>query len=110
MTVFVDDMRTPYGRLILCHMIADSIDELHAMADKIGVARKWFQDTISGPHYDIALSKRALAISFGAREITLRQCAAMSHYRARTGRMLLRAPEDAERLMAELRASARASA
>ena len=58
MTVYVDDMRAPFGRLVMCHMIADTPAELHAMADRIGVARKWFQNKGSGPHYDIALSKR----------------------------------------------------
>lgn len=59
-------------------MMADTLDELHAMADRIGVQRKWFQDTMSGPHYDIALSKRVLAVAAGAREVTLRQMAAMA--------------------------------
>ena len=70
MSVYVDDMRAKFGRMIMCHMIADSDDELHAMAAKIGVARKWFQ----GDHYDIALSKRALAVAAGAQEITWREC------------------------------------
>lgn len=69
MSVFVDDMRAPYGRLILCHMIADSDAELHKMADTIGVARRWFQ----GDHYDICLTKRALAVKAGAVEITWRE-------------------------------------
>ena len=84
MTVYVDDMRAEYGRMKMCHMIADTDEELHAMADQIGVARKWFQRKASGDHYDIALSKRALAVSFDAREITLRQCAAMCRNRRRT--------------------------
>jgi hypothetical protein len=68
MSVYVDGMRASYGRMIMCHMIADTPEELHAMADRIGVARRWFQDTskASFPHYDIALSKRALAIGAGA--------------------------------------------
>ena len=51
-------------------MIADTAEELHAMADRIGVARRWFQDTskASFPHYDIAKSKRALAVAAGAIE------------------------------------------
>lgn len=73
MTVYVDDMRARFGRMIMCHMIADTEAELHAMADEIGVARKWYQ----GDHYDIALSKRALAVLFGAREITKRQLGCM---------------------------------
>lgn len=79
--IYVDDMRAPYGRLIMCHMIADTDAELHAMVDKIGVQRKWFQ----GNHYDIALSKRALAIENGAVPITMRQCAAMLARKRKTG-------------------------
>ena len=59
MSVYVDDMRAPFGRMIMCHMIADTSDELHAMAARIGVARKWCQyPSTSKEHYDIALSKQ----------------------------------------------------
>ncbi len=74
MTVFVDDMRAKFGRMIFCHMIAHTNDELFDMADRIGVTRKWFQ----GDHFDIALSKRALAVQFGAQQITWRQCGLMA--------------------------------
>lgn len=67
MTVYVDDMRAPFRRMIMCHMIADGADELHEMAARIGIARKWYQ----GDHYDICLSKRALAVGHGAREVTM---------------------------------------
>lgn len=88
MTVYVDDMRANFGRMVMCHMIADTEIELHNMARRIGVARKWFQDPatmrkVSHPHYDICLSKKALAVSFGAVEITQRQCAAMQSTRQR---------------------------
>lgn len=54
----------------MCHMIADGPDELHAMADRIGVARRWFQapPKASFWHYDIAKSKRAHAVQLGAIE------------------------------------------
>jgi hypothetical protein len=81
MTVYVDDMRAKFGRLIMCHMIADTEDELHAMASRIGIARRWYQ----GDHYDICLSKRALAMRSGAVEVTLRQLAAMNMHRRVTG-------------------------
>jgi len=71
MAVYVDDMRVTFGRMVMCHMMADTPAELHDMADKIGVARKWFQ----GDHYDIALSKRVLAVQLGAEQITLREMA-----------------------------------
>ena len=84
MTVYVDDMKAefqsrhaPGRRYVMSHMIADTDDELHAMADKIGVARKWFQRD----HYDITQSKKALAIKHGARAITLRELAYMANNR-----------------------------
>lgn len=73
MSVYVDDMRAPFGRLVMCHMLADTDDELHAMADRIGVSRRWHQKAgTPHSHYDIALSKRALAVAAGAIEIDKR--------------------------------------
>jgi hypothetical protein len=67
-SVYVDRVELGFGRMVMCHMIADTPDELHAMADRIGVARRWFQapPKASFWHYDIAKSKRALAIAAGA--------------------------------------------
>lgn len=70
MTVYVDDMRAQYRRMVMCHMLADTDEELHAMADKIGVARRWHQKAgTPHSHYDICLSKRALAVKYGAKEV-----------------------------------------
>jgi hypothetical protein len=66
--VYVDDAIWPFGRMMMCHMLADSRDELHAMADKIGVSRRWFQDK-TVPHYDLCKSKRSLALRSGAFKI-----------------------------------------
>ena len=99
MTVYVDDMKAKYRRMVMCHMIADTEEELHAMAARIGVARRWFQQKLSGDHYDICLSKRALAVSLGAKEITLRQCAAMCWNRRKNG--ALGNPETAYAIMQE---------
>lgn len=96
MTVYVDNMRAAYGRMVMCHMIADTDAELHAMADRIGVARRWHQapPEASHSHYDIALSKRALAVAAGAVEITWRQLAYMRKRERVEGSM--GKPEDAE--------------
>ncbi|WP_417491856.1 DUF4031 domain-containing protein [Maricaulis sp.] len=74
MTVYVDPAIWPYGRMMMCHMTADSLGELHDMASALGIARRWFQcpPKASMPHYDICKSKRALAIELGAREVTRR--------------------------------------
>jgi Protein of unknown function (DUF4031) len=66
MPVYIDHYFEPLGRMHMSHMIADTLPELHEMADKIGVARKWFQDKASTPHYDVSKGKRELAIKFGA--------------------------------------------
>jgi len=67
MSVYVGPSLYPFGRMIMCHMVADSLEELHTMADRIGIRRQWFQDT-RHPHYDISKGKRQLAILAGAME------------------------------------------
>lgn len=49
-------------------MIADTVDELHALAARIGLKRSWFQ----GDHYDLVPSKRAAALAAGATELPRR--------------------------------------
>lgn len=70
MSVYVDNARHPYGRMLMCHMAADSLEELHAMADRIGVARRHFQGHTRFPHYDICQAKRRLAVACGAMEVS----------------------------------------
>lgn len=63
----------------MCHMSADTLDELHEMADKIGLRREWFQISNSGlPHYDISLGKKKLALKYGAVECDQRTIVAKS--------------------------------
>lgn len=72
MTVYVDNMYAPFGNMKMCHMFADTHEELVAMADKIGVQRKWIQypGNPVKEHFDIAMSKRSLAVAYGAKEVT----------------------------------------
>lgn len=76
--VYVDNMRARYRRMVMCHMLADTDEELHAMASKIGVARHHHQK-VGTPHshYDICLSKRALALRFGAKGVDSRELVAI---------------------------------
>jgi FMN phosphatase YigB (HAD superfamily) len=73
MPVYVDDMFKyklgKYQRMKMSHMVSDSLEELHDMAEKIGMKRKWFQND----HYDVSLKRRELAIKHGAIEITMRE-------------------------------------
>lgn len=71
MTVYVDEARHPFGRMVMAHMVADSREELFAMADKIGVARKWLQHKDQWhEHFDVSKGKRDLAVRYGAVEVT----------------------------------------
>ena len=72
MTVYVDTARNAYGRMKMCHMIADSLAELHEMAEKIGMKLEWFQGDSSFPHYDVSLMRRGKALAFGAIELERR--------------------------------------
>lgn len=74
MAVYVDNARNAFGRMIMCHMIADTLEELHAMASGIGLKREWFQPG-STPHYDVCLGRRALAVKAGAIEVSRREIA-----------------------------------
>lgn len=97
MAVYVDNMKAKYGRMTMCHMLADTDDELHAMAERIGVARKWHQypNTVKS-HYDICLTKRALAVQYGAVEIDMRDTARIVRERRIAQSSRLRAAEAGE--------------
>lgn len=76
MSVYVDNMQADFGNMKMCHMIADSTEELLSMCDKIGVQRKWIQKpNTANEHFDICLSKRKIALANGAIEISLRELA-----------------------------------
>src|SRR5690606_11620302 len=63
--------------------------ELHAMAARLGVARRWSRSPAhtAGSHCDTSASKRALAIATGAIPVTLRRAAAMNARRRITGEL-----------------------
>lgn len=74
MAVYVDDMRAGFGRMIMCHMIADTTQELDAMAQWIGISPRWKQyPNTTREHYDVCLSKRKLAVKAGAIEVSQRE-------------------------------------
>ena len=74
MAVYVDKMEASFGNMIMCHMLADTIEELHEMADEIGVDRAYYQSH-SIPHYDISKSKRKIAMMLGAIEVDMNKVA-----------------------------------
>ena len=67
--VYVDNLFAASWRFgQACHMTADTLVELHAMARRIGLKRSWFQPHPRFPHYDLTKGMRAKAVLEGATE------------------------------------------
>jgi hypothetical protein len=66
MAVYVDNEQIPWRGKLWCHLVADSLDELHAFATALGLKRSWFQGKASYPHYDVTTSVRVRALKHGA--------------------------------------------
>jgi Protein of unknown function (DUF4031) len=64
--VYVDDSQLVWRGQKWCHLVADSIDELHAFAAQLGLKRHWFQERTRYPHYDVTVNVRARALGLGA--------------------------------------------
>ncbi len=73
MAVYVDRLQSyPDAGLRFtefCHLLADTREELDAMADEIGMPRRFFQDHPWRWHYDLPEHLRVQAISLGALEV-----------------------------------------
>lgn len=84
MTAYVDKLfraesKVPTARFVgsrcghrWAHMWADDVEELLAMADRIGLKRKWLRGNRL-KHFDLVPSKRKLALQAGAMEMDLRE-------------------------------------
>ena len=73
MAVYIDKANIKYKRMIMCHMIADSYEELHDMAKKIGMKNTWFQKNASFPYYDVCLMRKKKALEYGAIEVSRKE-------------------------------------
>ncbi len=66
MSVYVDDAVHAWRGQRWAHLMADTLEELHAMAARLGIPRRAFQNKTSGAHYDITAELREQALAFGA--------------------------------------------
>lgn len=100
MTVYVDDVRIPatVGRFTAkwSHLTADTREELHEFAARLGLRRSHFQDpVVNGKpratpgtraaenwHYDVTESKRQQAIRLGAVPVPWRDLPAIIEARS----------------------------
>ena len=84
MTVYLDDWRQPAHLGPVddrwSHLIADTEEELHAFAARLGMRRAWFQDRPGRPHhahYDLPERARDDARAHGVVEVTWRELGRM---------------------------------
>jgi len=66
MSVYVDDAVHLWRGQRWAHLMADTLEELHAMAQRLGIPRRAFQNKTSGAHYDVTAELREDAIRLGA--------------------------------------------
>jgi hypothetical protein len=67
MAVYVDDEQIPWRGKLWCHLVADTLPELHEFASQLGLRRAWFQSKSLYPHYDVTTSVRDRALALGAK-------------------------------------------
>lgn len=73
MAVYVDDAVTLWRGRRWAHLMADTLEELHAFAAALGIPRHAFQDRTSGAHYDVPADMRERALELGAVAISRHQ-------------------------------------
>ncbi len=68
MTVYVDRPLWRFAGRKWCHLLADSPEELHGFAARLGITRLSYQGPpkTSAPHYDITGLERSRALALGA--------------------------------------------
>ena len=82
MAVYVDNAMIPFHGLLMNHMLADTSEELLAMATRLGIDHKWLQKPgTHQEHFDISAERRALALAFGAVSITYKQAGRITYTR-----------------------------
>jgi hypothetical protein len=76
MAVYVDDARIRWRGRHWSHLVADTAEELHDAARRLGLRREWAQEGGRTLHYDLPDELRARAIDLGVAEpLTWRELA-----------------------------------
>ena len=81
MSCYVDTVRSYPGTGLrfteFCHLLADTPDELHAMADALGIPRRFYQEHPWRWHHDLPSHLRPSAVALGAHEMTMHEVGAL---------------------------------
>lgn len=74
MPVYVDSEFIQFKRMKMCHMIADTEEELESMALQLGLKLSWWQyKGTYKSHFDVSKSVREKAIALGVKVIDRRE-------------------------------------
>lgn len=85
MACYVDTMKASFRGMRCCHLLADTHEELMGMAARLGLKPTWLQQPgTHREHFDLALSKRTLALTYGAQVITMKEAGRMIGARRET--------------------------
>ena len=77
--ILVDERPVPGPRGRMWHHMAtdnlseDGLEELHSMADALGLRREWLHRRPHLPHYDVPPEIKAAAMALGAQEVPARE-------------------------------------
>ena len=78
MAVYVDGLHYPGHGRRWCHLVADSPEELDAMAELLGLRPEWKEHPgTPREHFDLPEPHRALAVANGAVPVSRRELAGL---------------------------------
>ena len=68
--IYLDNYKGKFKNMLMSHLMADTEQELDAIASRLGLKPEWKQQGSFGPHFDLSESKRSKAVLLGAKEVT----------------------------------------
>lgn len=71
--VYVDNAFVERRGRRWCHLLADSVEELHEFAAAVGLSKQAFHRAARIPHYDVTSTQRLWLLEQGAKPVTARQ-------------------------------------
>ena len=85
--IYIDKAFIPYRGMKMCHMLADSSNELLSFSEQIGLKKTWLQyKNTYKEHFDISEPYRKIAIEKGAIVVERRQIALILKTKKVTGK------------------------
>ena len=67
--IYIGKNEYRYKSMLMSHMTADTLLELHTMAKNIGINKRYFQNKNGQPLYGICKSRKNIALKLGAIEV-----------------------------------------